>query len=265
MAKTVKKVDTKKELLRKTIQEKLDFLNSEDKIHKQLEKEIPLLESHAKAYQKVLENAKRTLEVVKEEIISGKFTRADKVVALQEEINANQKHFDESNKELEKAKTNLAQHETLDKHKEEYIDLEYLFARIQGIHYDNVEKIEKDEFYKKYKEEVEIDQTVSTQPETSAGQNPAPQPTNTNAGQNPAPQQTNTSAGQNPAPQQTNTTTGQNTTPQSNSKNIIEIKICEVIKCKFVFFTFNYSFFTFHSIFIQIPIYKLERKFIHAN
>ncbi|MBQ2938291.1 MAG: hypothetical protein IJE05_05395 [Clostridia bacterium] len=169
--KTLKEFETQKNKV-------LDAINEEKGKYKYKTKdEIDALISQKNAYSKMVENSKKDVENMINDINEGKDVDMSRLKAARGEIKENSQKIENLEKEIETAKS-------LDEGKEILSELDYLKLKVQNMNFDNLDNIKENEFLKKYKkdeqeqekddkekEEQEIDEQEKDQQEKNDNEN----------------------------------------------------------------------------------------------
>lgn len=193
--KIMEEIDSEMSLYLKTKEQK-------EQKEKEQEEELMQLESEKNAYKKIAENYKKDIDKMLEKLNNGEITDQSRLGNARIEYKANIEKVKTTEKEIEEFKESYKEYKLLEENQESYMDLEYLKSRITGLNFDNLQKLEEDEFLVKYaqkqeeKDETEnnIDEeendkdeekNPNSEPNTKPEQNPKPNP---NSNQNPKPE-----------------------------------------------------------------------------
>ena len=113
-----------------------------------LNKELADDEKKKEAYQKVADNAKMTIDKIKQEMQNGDFKNIHLLKNAQTEYDANMLKVESLENELSDRKQTIAEYKAVEQYKDEYSDLLHLEMRMGAINSDNfIDAIRKDEAY----------------------------------------------------------------------------------------------------------------------
>lgn len=122
---------------------------------------IKKLEDQKSVYTKLAVNNSEELKKLLEKVNSGEFSYATRLASVQSEYRENSENV----LKLEEKIKDASKIKSIEENIEQFSDLKYLKTRISGMRLDDIEKLEKDEFVKKYGKEVDPEQKSQPKPE----------------------------------------------------------------------------------------------------
>lgn len=167
-------VDSRKGNLIKAIENEKAKYKRQSEIDS-LNEEVNQEENKKEAYQKVADNAKKTIDKIQNELAEGDFKNVHLLKNVQEEYNANLLQIQSMENKINEQRKIIENYKAVEKYSDEYADLVHFEARMRGISYDNFEEIKNEGVYQnsnnKQQRSAPVQRTNSEEKETNVTTN----------------------------------------------------------------------------------------------